>query len=189
VREVRPERDGRSVVEASRVRWQQHTCATAATTCDGGEKLMAGTVDDGAEWRRGRVARPYLVVLASLEGNRNCFLRRRFHAHTNLDVGSSYVFVTISEGILVIESRNTARGIGLCGCRRRRPPQERRTLILPPPASGMKSFPVNRGHSVSCALFSDVSNSRYGHASASPCLLSLPLHISATICQPSSCFH
>jgi hypothetical protein len=121
------------------------------------------------------VARPYLVVLASSEGNRNCFLRRRFHAHTNLDVGASCVFITNSEGILVIESRNTARGIGFCGCRYRRPPEQRRTLILPSPASGMKNFPVNRGHSVSLALFSDVSNSRYGYASASPCLLSLPL--------------
>jgi hypothetical protein len=51
VREVRPERDGRSVVEASRMRWQQYPCAAAATTCDGGEKLMAGTVGGGVEER------------------------------------------------------------------------------------------------------------------------------------------
>jgi hypothetical protein len=93
------------------------------------------------EWRRARLARPYLVVLrlASLEGNRNCFLRRRFHARTNL---SPIILFSDHEGIFVIGDRS-------------------RVLQLPP-AGGMKSFPVDRGHNVSLALFADVSNSRYG---------------------------
>jgi hypothetical protein len=93
------------------------------------------------EWRRARLARPYLVLLrlASLEGNRNCFLRRRFHARTNL---SPIILFSDHEGIFVIGDRS-------------------RVLQLPP-AGGMKSFPVDRGHNVSLALFADVSNSRYG---------------------------
>ncbi|GJN05846.1 hypothetical protein PR202_ga23514 [Eleusine coracana subsp. coracana] len=119
---------------------------------------MAGVA---VEWRRAR-ARRGLISSSSSEGNRNCFLRWRFHRRTNLKVEASFVFIPNREGILVTGPRSTARGIGFSGYRRRhrRPPEQRRYLTLPSPVSVMKSFPVDRGHSVSLALFSDVSNSR-----------------------------
>jgi hypothetical protein len=43
---------------------------------------------------------------------------------------------------------------------RRRPPDQEETTRSPIAASGMKSFPVAGGRSVSLALYSDVSNSR-----------------------------
>jgi hypothetical protein len=108
------------------------------------------------EWRRARLARPYLVVLrlASLEGNRNCFLRRRFHARTNL---SPIILFSDHEGIFVIGDRSRVLQLPPP------PPAGAKTKPDPPsPAGGMKSFPVDRGHNVSLALFADVSNSRYG---------------------------
>jgi len=122
---------------------------------------------DGVEERRARARRG---LIPSLVGGKIEILLRGedFAPHESRSMGHSRSFCPSTGAFSVVAPFAAER-------------DERNRVAAPPPpagagrdhslpiaASGMKSFPVAGGRSVSLALYSDVSNSRYGHASAAP---------------------
>jgi hypothetical protein len=121
----------------------------------------------GEESARGAVL-SHSRILHLIEGKQKFFSAVTISRCINRKAWTTYVVFSFGRGIFEIGREplpHTARGIGLL------PPLPTRRRIA---ASVMKTFPLSRGSTISLALFSDVSNSRYGPAYASFPLLTSP---------------